>query len=300
MQHPALARAVTRGKRGRELQQWGLQPHQADPGTSMAFDDADGYDQKIPEGLTGVVLFPIMNSTDALASIDILMAAATKDRPFNHHTASFLSLCRTAMECSAQAIWIMSPTDRATRRSRAAGLAVVGTEHPRDYHSELLSAHDNGLSRLPDEVYGQSKHRLKVHSDELEVLTQLEPTNARSYKEMVRKAANWVGLNPPVHADEMANVHFPTVVKLQYRLCSSFTHGHSWPTDLVDDPSGVFAMMADAIATAVLFTECAVCLFEAQSTDPVGERANYYPARLQPTIDAWRDLYVEQGDQPNS
>ena len=53
----------------------------------------------------------------------------------------------------------------------------------------------------------------------------------------------------------------------------------------------MFSMMADALATALIYTECAVSLFEAQSTDPTSGRTNYYPERLQPTIDEWRDLY---------
>ncbi|WFR71986.1 hypothetical protein P9209_25770 [Prescottella defluvii] len=297
--NPALGRVSERAKRGQTLEPWGLNPHRADPGTPMALDDEGGYDQKIPEGLTGVVLFPIMNATDALASIDLLASAAAKERPFKHHTVSFLSLCRTAIECSAQAIWVMSPFERETRRSRAAGLAKIGTEHPRDYHAEAIKSHDNRLQLLPDLTYQQATHRLQFHEDELAALDELSPANGRSYKELVRKSANWIGENPPKHTNETVQVHFPTVAKAQYRVCSSFTHGHSWATDLADGPSGMFSMMADAIATAILFTECAVCLFEAQSTDPASGRQNHYPERLQATIDEWRGRYsASDGDSP--
>ena len=293
---PALGRVTERSKRGRELEAWGLRPHRADPGTTMALDDLDGYDAKIPEGLTGTVMFPIMNATDALASIDILITEAAKVQPFKHHTPAFLSMCRTAIECSAQAIWVISPLGRETRRARAAGLAKIGIEHSREYHAEALSAHDNKLQILPGELYAQSKHRLDFHTQEIATLDKLSQERARNYSDLVRKSANWIEANRPRHTDETVKLHFPTIAKSEYRVCSSFTHGHSWPTDLLDGPGQMFSMMADAISTALIYTECAVGLFEAQSTDPVGARTNYYPERLQPTIDEWRDLYRKSDD----
>lgn len=289
---PALGRVTERAKRGRELESWGLRPHPADPGTTMALDDANGYEQKIPEGLARTVVFPVMNATDALASIDILITAAAKVKPFNHHTAAFLAMCRTAIECSAQAIWVMSPLDRETRRARAAGLAKIGIEHSRDFHAEIISAHENGLQVLPGETYPQSQHRQKFHSEEIATLDDLHQERARNYSDLVRKSANWIETNPPAHTDETEKLHFPTIAKSQYRICSSFTHGHSWPIHLIGNgPSGMFSMMADAIATALIYTECAVALFEAQSTDPASVRTSYYPERLQPSVDEWRDMY---------
>lgn len=290
---PALGRVMERTQRGRELEEWGLHPHRADPGTSIALDDADGYDQKIPEGLTGTVLYPIMNAVDSLAAIDILIAHAVKARPFNHHTPSFLSLCRTAIECSAQAVWVMCPTDRNIRRARAAGLAKIGAEHAREFHTALLKAHDNGYRVVPEETYAQSRHRLKFHEGEISALDKLDQEKARQYSELVRKSANWIDENPPAHVTEMAGIHFPTLAKQEYRICSSFTHGHSWPIDLLSVPIEMFAMMADAIMTALVYTESALCLYESQSTSSSDPRQNHYPERLQVTIDAWRDLYTE-------
>lgn len=289
--NPALGRAAERSQRGRTLEVWGLNPHRADPATPMAQDDADGYDQKIPEGLTGTVMFPIMNATDALASANVLILAAAKNKPFNHHTPALLSLCRTAIESSAQAIWVMSPEDRAIRRARAAGLAKIGIEHAREFHVETISAHENGLYVLPDETIAQSKHRLKFHEGELKELGSLPQENARKYSELVRKSANWLLDNPPAHTEETTQVHYPTISKLEYRVCSSFTHGHSWPTDLVDGPGAMLSMIADSINLALIGTECAVALYEAQSTDPNGSRTNHYPDRLQVTINQWRSRY---------
>lgn len=186
----------------------------------------------------------------------------------------------------------MSPAERGDRRARAAGLARIGIEHAREYHSEAIAAHDNKLLVLPDETYKQSNHRLQFHQKELEVLETLPQQNGRKYTELVRKAANWIQENPPKHTTDIDKKHFPTIMKMQYRVCSSFTHGHSWPTDLVHGPSAMFSMMADAIATAVVSTECAIALFEAQSTDPTSGRINYYPDRLNPTIEEWRGRYV--------
>ncbi|OBA69004.1 hypothetical protein [Gordonia sp. 852002-10350_SCH5691597] len=289
---PQLGRVMERAQRGRTLEEWGLNPHRADPDTPMSLDDADDYEQKIPEGLTGTVLYPIMNAVDSLAAIDILLANAVKSKPFNHHTASVLSLCRTAIECSAQAVWVMCPPERSVRRARAAGLAKIGAEHAREFHTELLKAHDNGHRTIPDETYGQSQHRQKFHDGEIAVLDNLAQEKARQYSELIRKSANWIGDNPPTHAhDLLQGIHFPTLAKQEYRVCSSFTHGHSWPIDLLGGRStDMFAMMADAIATALVYTESALCLYEAQSTSPDSHR-RFYPERLQVTINEWRELY---------
>lgn len=290
--NPPLQRVIARGERGQELEAWGLQPHLGDPGTSMAKDDEDDYESKIPEGLTRTAAFPVMNATDALATIRTVLAEGAKRVPFKYHTPSFLSSCRTAFESSAQAIWILSPEERDVRRARAAGLARVGIEHAKKYHEEALEAHDNRLLVLPDETLAQTKHRLQFHQEELDVLDTLPQQKGGGYTEMVRKAANWLQANPPLHSTDLNGKHFPTIMKQQYRVCSSFTHGHSWPIDLVDGPTAMFAMMADAIATAVISTECAIALYEAQATDPASGRVNHYPDRLQPTIDAWRTRYV--------
>lgn len=290
---PPLRRVTEWAQRGRTLEQWGLHPHRADPTTSMALDDADDYEQKIPEGLTGTVLYPIMNAVDSLAAIDILIGSAVKTKPFNHHTASFLSLCRTSIECSAQAVWVMSPLERAVRRARAAGLAKIGAEHALEFHTELLKAHDIGHRIIPDETYGQSKHRKSFHDGEIKVLDKLDQEKARQYSQLIRKSANWIGDNPPKRANDLLEgIHFPTLAKQEYRVCSSFTHGHSWPIDLIDGPTSMFAIMAPAITTALVYTESALCLFEAQSTSPDSSRPRHYPERLQITIDAWRTVYA--------
>ncbi|MCT1352237.1 hypothetical protein [Gordonia sp. p3-SID1431] len=279
---PALGRVAARATAGRTLEEWGLNPHRADPGTSMAIDDEDGYEEKIPEGLTGTVMYPIMNAVDALVAIDILISTAASEAPFNHHTPTFLSLCRTVIECSAQAIWVLGPPERETRRARAAGLAKIGIEHAIEYHKDVIEAHEKKLHVVPDIILEQSKHRLKFHTEELHALNSIPQQNGRKYSELVRKAANWISNNPPEHSEEFAAIpHFPTMAKQEYRECSAFTHGHSWAIDLISQPTHMFAMMADAIATALVFAECAVCLYEAQSTDPDSTRKNHYAERLQ-------------------
>lgn len=289
--NPALGRATVRAERAQTLKDWGLNPRRPDPGTSMDADDADGYLDKIPEGLAGTVMFPIMTATDAIASAGTLIELAKQDTPFNHHTAAVLSMCRAAIECSAQAIWVMNDSDRDERRKRAAGLAKVGIEQARDWHSETIRAHENGHQLVSEESLAQSRFRMGFHEGEITVLDGLEPANARSYRDMVRKAANWISANPPRHTTDVGEVHYPTFSLGAYRVCSGFTHGHGWPTDLLGDPMESFAMMADFINLAVINTECAVALYEAQATDPNVPRDYHYPERLQITIDEWRSRY---------
>lgn len=291
--NPALGRATARAQLGQTLKDWGLNPHRPDPGTPMHGDDSDGYLDMIPEGVAGTVLYPIMTATDAIASAGSLVEMAKRSTPANHHTAAVLSMCRTAIESSAQAIWVMNDSDREVRRKRAAGLAKVGIEQARDWHADTIEAHENGRQLIPDENLAQSEHRLKFHEGELAVLESLEPANARKYREMVRKAANWIAENPPKHTTDVGEVHYPTFALAAYRVCSAFTHGHGWPTDLLGEPAQSFAMMADFINLALINTECAVALYEAQATDPNVRRDQFYPQRLQVTIDEWRQRFAD-------
>lgn len=292
MLNPPLQRVIERGQRGQTLEAWGLNPHRADPNTSMAKDDDDGFDKKIPEGVTGTVMYPIMNATDALATLNVVLQAGKRSVPFRYHAPSVLASCRTAFESSAQAIWVMSPEDRDVRRARAAGLAMIGVEHAKEYHKDTIKAHDNKLLLVPDETYGQSQHRLNFHQSELDTLAALPRESGRRYTVLVRKAANWIQDNNPAHTAELAGKQFPTIMDEQYRVCSSFTHGHSWAINLADGPSAMFAMMADALMSAIISVECAVALYEAQTTDPASARTHNYPERLQPSIDAWRVRYA--------
>jgi hypothetical protein len=66
-------------------------------------------------------------------------------------------------------------------------------------------------------------------------------------------------------------------------------------SDYVAGERDVLSQISDGLAAAVIMTECAVALFEAQATHPARSivRARNYPAWLEPTVAAWRPRYSE-------
>ena len=74
-----LDRIDNRAARGRELYQWGLHPHHAEPGSPLAADDA-AFEAAYPLALAGGValteeaMFPAMCATENLNSAGILVA----------------------------------------------------------------------------------------------------------------------------------------------------------------------------------------------------------------------------------
>ncbi|MFD6514549.1 hypothetical protein [Rhodococcus sp. NPDC060176] len=286
LQHPPLESMVKRVKRGGELASWGLNAFEApDSGSSMALDDDSAFREIPPKGVIGAVCGPVMWATDNLASLEILVDQVSHTYPFKHHAASFMSLCRSAFECSAQTIWILAPEARDKRRSRAAGMSVNNLGAAKRYFDSdftLATAAGRAGSRVEsDEVAGW-----------ITGLRKLEPESA-NYSKMVKVAAAWIEASEPPHlSEEFGEKPVAELIEQQYTLCSSFTHGHTWPALIAaGKPSAMFAMMADSAAVAVYVTECAIALFEAQASKSGGSRTRHYPPRLQSTIEKWATPY---------
>ena len=78
-----------------------------------------------------------------------------------------------------------------------------------------------------------------------------------------------------------------------YSFGSSFVHGYKWMRDYVRDDTELLKMIADGFAAAVIMTECAVALFEAQSTNVTraAVRHRNYSESLAATVHAWAARY---------
>ena len=80
-----------------------------------------------------------------------------------------------------------------------------------------------------------------------------------------------------------------------YAVGSSFVHGYKWMSEYIGSDEDVMAQISDSLGAAVIMTECAIALFEAQATHPARSvvRARNYPDYLEPTVAAWRPLYPQ-------
>ena len=78
-----------------------------------------------------------------------------------------------------------------------------------------------------------------------------------------------------------------------YSSGSSFVHGYKWMSDYIRNDEDTLKLIADGFAAALIMTECAVALFEAQATHPARAsiRKNY-PDRLTATVEKWIPRYL--------
>lgn len=117
----------------------------------------------------------------------------------------------------------------------------------------------------------------------------------RKFEKIVEAAAKWMDDNPPPHVTEANGLEYGMTLGAQrfYAFGSSFVHGYKWMSDYVTGQRDIIAQISDGLAAAVISTECAVALYEAQSTHPVRTalRRRNYPHWLEPTVEAWRPRY---------
>jgi hypothetical protein len=295
----ALDRIDQRAARGHELYQWGLHPHHADSGSPLAADDV-AFEAAYPLALAGGValteeaLFPAMSATENLNAAGILVEERRKTR--NLHASSIMQLCRSALEASARTIWLLSEPDRDVRRDRC--LILLMKELTEQSWFFKIEDEDvcGGKKPPPVEKITELRSHRKKHSELLKRLkedyTYDKPEN---FSKMIALAAGWVDAHVPAHdTGELVSFRLAPGARRFYSIGSSFVQGYRWAVDY-GCGGHLLGMIADGLAAAVNMTECAVAPFEAacrgtEDGEPKGD--SYVPARLEPTIAGWAELYT--------
>ncbi|MFE2999584.1 hypothetical protein ACFXG4_31835 [Nocardia sp. NPDC059246] len=294
----ALDRIDQRAERGGTLRPWGVNMHMPVPGSVLADDDTF-FRSTYPDAdlsntpVTAAALFPIANATENLAAVGVLVQER-KNRQL--YSSATMQLCRSAMEGSARAIWLLGDTSRQVRVDQClALLAQELGEQKRFVGLQKASIHAAATPPTPEELNDLADHSQKVD----QFLTDLNKTytvpKAKGYTETVKLAATWIDDNRPAHATgDLASISFAPIAREFYSYGSSFVHGLQWAVDYgLNDR--LYGMIADGIFSALIMTECAVALFEALSRDPADAGTSHkdarVPAHLEPTIQAWAQMY---------
>ena len=296
----AMDRIDQRGKRARELRQWGLHPHHAEPGSPLAEDDA-AFEAAYPLALSGGVgvteeaMFPMMSASENLNAVGLLIELRGDRGDIN--AMPVMQLCRSAMESSARTIWILGDPDRETRRDRALSVLVEQLEQQKRF----VQISEENLANGPNTLSPQMAAENAAHQQNLEALVQSLQDNypiarPESFTKTIRLAAQWVDNHVPAHdTGEIAANGLEGGARATYSWGSSFVHGYKWSTDYFPGVK-LFGMIADSLATAIFMTECAVALYEAACRAPAENQSraeSYVPVRLEPTIAAWSaDLFT--------
>ncbi|WP_148228577.1 hypothetical protein [Rhodococcus jostii] len=286
-----IGRITARAQRASELHDWGLHPQAADTGSSLALDD-DGF---IPARGGSLVqraaMWPINCATDNVSSAGrIFTDSATSNQL---RASSIMSLCRSALESSARAIWLISDTDRAIRRQRSIGITLAEMKQQTLFNNNEVEHHHNGTVNLPADYASAFLDGHRSLLNDYAALQEEDHQPVRPFGKTVELAATWIDEHMPAHdSGELAKNGMAAGSKRVYSISSGVIHGYQWIVDYGRN-GDLFAMIADSFAAAVNMTECAIALYEAQAQRPTGrtDRKYHYPKRLAPTVREWSKLY---------
>ena len=281
-----------------------------DRGSSLALDDT-GFatdiaatmlplaDPDMRENLVSTTArFPAMVAAENLVGAVQVHGAALKERRTSN--VSIGTLCRSAIENAAKTVWLICETDRAVRRSRCLGYIARERSYQKGYIEieERIYGLRADTSSPQYQLFDETKQKYEKRHELIEALpldTVKRPP--RGFEKIVAEAARWIEENPPPHFIESNGLQDGMTLGAQrfYAFGSSFVHGYKWMSDYVAGERDILAQISDGLAAAVIMTECAVALYEAQSTHPAriaGRRKNY-PPWLEPTVEAWRPRYQQ-------
>ena len=278
---------------------WGLRPNPIDSESRFASDNAAVTLEDEPNLVSSTALYPTMNASEHLvAAAEAISLAVTKGQI---RTSSVAALCRIAMESSAKAIWLIKETDTEERLRRCYGFikAERGWQEKFDeLEAQALSTRTDVLADKQREQFERHRQRFAKRVAQIDTLPPEARTGPRGPLEVVGEAADWMDENLPRKPDlELDKVIHPRSAKGFYSLGSGFVHGFKWMSDYIFDDvlddSGLLEVTLDALGNAIRMTECAVALYEAQSTGPEPDptRVRNYPEGLGEAVDQLAPRY---------
>jgi hypothetical protein len=282
-----------------------------DLGSSLALDDADFMPEIAASSMresdddprltlvSSTARFPAMTAAENLVGAAQVHGAAIQQRRTSN--VSIGTLCRSAIENSAKTIWLISDPERRVRRARCLGYTARERSYQKPYidiEERIYAVRDDATRDAEYSVFLQTK---QTHDSRHEIITSLPGEDLvrppRKFENIVAAAAEWIDENPPPHVTNANGLRHGMTLGAQrfYSFGSSFVHGYKWMSDYIAGERDILAQISDGLAAAVIMTECAVALFEAQATHPARSvvRARNYPHWLEPTVSAWRPRYEE-------
>ncbi|TQK29786.1 hypothetical protein FBY28_2794 [Arthrobacter sp. SLBN-53] len=262
-----------------------------DRGSSLDLDDRPCLPELGANFVSSTARFPVMNAAECLVGASLEQKRTS--------TLSTGILCRSAIESAAKTIWLLADPNRAVRRARSLGY----TEREIGYQKKYIAVETRFLEVRTDERRDAARQSFaeteQQFRERLNFLTSL-PKAARQrppsdYEFFVRWAGEWIDQNPPPHITDADGLPHGMSIGAErfYTVGSSFVHGYKWMTAYLGTEENVLTQLAESLAAAVIMTECAVALYEAQATHPARARVRRknYPDHLDPTVSLWADRY---------
>jgi hypothetical protein len=291
-----ITRITQRALRGVQLGEWGRTGRPVDDGSSLALDDRDFMPDLGPRLVSSTARFPAMNASENIAAAgQVFSAALTQERKLR--TAPVATLCRSAVEASAKTIWLLGDTRREVRRARCLG----AIESECEYQSHDIDIEEATFAIRNDDArhaeYQRFQQRRQKFDARVEAITSL-PESARErppdFTGCVNYAAGWIDTNPPADPfGELSSLGMSLLTRSFYSVGSSFVLGLGWVREYMQRDADLLRLTLTGFSAAVIITECAVALFEAQSINAAsaGTRAQNYPAGIASTVGSWSARY---------
>jgi hypothetical protein len=275
----------------------GVRKMMPDKGSSLALDDQDFMPGLGDFVVSSTARFPVMSGTENLVGAAQAHTAAFQEGRTS--VASVASLCRCALEASAKTIWLLADPSREERRARSLGFEQSERQPQQAFlriEEKVLEA--RGLPADSPEYQNFSRHRAEYDA-RATLIAAVPKANKRkppgNYADFVSWSAKWIDANPAPHVTDTSALGMELGSNRFYSYASSFVHGFKWMSDYIRDDEDTMKVLADGFASAVIMTECAVALFEAQSAHParVPVRLRHCPRILWSTIEEWAPRYWE-------
>lgn len=273
----------------------GVRRMMPDKGSSLGFDDLDFMVHFDSFVVSSTARFPVMSATDSLVGAAQAHSAAFQEGRTN--IAAVVALCRVALEASAKTIWLLADPSREERRARSLGFTQSERQPQQSFH-RIEERVFKARNLPPDSPEYQSFHRHRAEYDRRAALIAAVPKAERrkppgNYSDFVNWSAKWIDANPAPHVADQSALGMELGSDRFYSYASSLVHSYKWMTDYVHDDEDTMKILADGFAAAVIMTECAVALFEAQSAHParLPIRLRNCPKSLWPTIEEWAPRY---------
>jgi hypothetical protein len=268
-----------------------------DKGSSLGFDDLE-FTPDLGRGnvVSSTARYPVMAAAENLVGAAQVHSAAFQQGRTN--MPSVAALCRSAIESSANTIWLLSDVDREVRRARCRGFI----QSERSPQKKFINLEEQTFEIRDDPAKASDLEKFERHKDDYERRENLIkdlPRKVRqkppgTYEEVVKWSAKWIDANPPPHAEGvLPAVGMALTAQRFYSFASSFVHGYKWMSDYVLDDVESLKVIAEGFAAAMVMTECAVALFEAQAINPAraAARKKNCPEWLAATVAAWTPRY---------
>jgi hypothetical protein len=268
-----------------------------DRGSSLDLDNAYLASELGDNLVSSTARFPVMNAAECLVGASQVYGASLQQRRTS--TLSTAILCRSAIENAAETIWLLADPSRTVRRARCLGFIEREIGYQKGYiavETRFLASRTDDGWRADRDRFTQTEQRYR---ERLDFLTS-QPKSARqrppsNYEFFILWAGDWIDKNPPRHMTDADRLRqgMSTSAERFYAIGSGFVHGYKWMTAYLGTQEDVLTQLADSLAAALIMTECAVALYEAQATHPARfvVRQRNYPDYLESTVAAWRPLY---------